>query len=473
MKNDKRSELLAQRTWTLVSVSGRQYGLPSANVIQSLRAPKIQAVPFVPAHVAGIAQVDGEILPCLDLARLFGAKVDDTVAGEALVIEHQDRRTVLLVDSAQRQVQLDDDDDDAIAALDGEQEEGQAVIGELRHGSSTVLLLDPASLSHFSAQRAPSQGRPGLVASQLETATDADPTENLDTLFLYVSINDQAYALRVTDVQEIVEIDAVAALPGAPPGLSGIALVRDNSHLVVDAGECLGLGHTGTQQAVIIPVSQGELLLAISGIDAVRAVARHQVRPVGDTGARLDAVIELPGEAVRAVINPQALVDAIHGVRQFVPAARRTEDSTREQEAILRFLVVMWGNERFALPLEKVQRLDPPATVRRVDSELFEGVINTGGDVVPVLHPQQFYGMAHQASELEGFMIIARDKVTYAVPLEHAEQIIDVPASALQRTQGTGDQRFCGSIRHGDSLISAVELSHFHQLASAAQKELP
>ena len=471
MKNANKDTVLNATTWTLFTISGRGYALPSENVIQSIAAPRVQPVPFAPTHVAGIAQVDGEILPCVDLATLFQSRKEGEAAAEALVIEHQQRRTVVLEDSANRQITLDEEDRQSLSALDNAEEEAQAIIGELQQGGATILLLDPGYLSHFSAQRARSEGRPGLVATHADTSREADD-QQLDMLFLYITINQQEYALRVTDIKEIVELETVSPLPGAPADVAGISLVRNSSHLVLDAGTCLGIGTVDGNQAVLVPVSQGELLIAVSGIDAVRAVARHHARPVGDSNARLDAVIEVPGEPVRAVINAQALVDAVPGVAQFVPASRHHDKEQAAQEESFRFLVVQWGNERFALPLEKVLRLDPPAAIRRVDSELFEGVISTGGEVVPVLDAHQFYGLEHNADALEGFMIIARDDVMYAVPLEHAERIIDVPESAIQRTQGTGDQRFCGSIRFEDGLISAVELSHFTQLARSAQKAL-
>lgn len=468
MKNVKeKSQWLTQSAWTLVRSESRELALPSAVVELSTLAPKIHGLPFAPKHIRGIAHINGEVMPCIDLAQLLGGK-GNTGSEEALIISCDDRKVLLLVDQAVRQLTLTEADSEHISVMESEEDQDTVVLAEWTLGGSNIFLLDPVFLTHFAAQRRHSAGRPGLIADHDEGDPVLEQEQQLDNLYLYVGVGNQHFALPVLECREIVDLAKIAPIPGASEAICGLSLIRNVSYLVVDAAISLSISSDQRSQAVIVNVGDEQVLLAVAAIESVRAVARHQVRRVGGADALLSAVIEVPGEPLRAVISPSQLGNRIADMQRYIPDRANAGSEHVENIRTRRFLLVRWMSELFAMDLEGVDCLAPPTRVRPVNSDKFIGMINIDGDVLPVLESECFYGSKNDSkggeADAEGFVIFVHKNLRFAVLLEQAEAIIDVDERDIQKSRAGGDDRFTATLRFNQQLISQISLQHFSAL---------
>jgi chemotaxis signal transduction protein len=80
-----------------VRVGGEQYALPVEHVHEIVELGEVIPVPGSAASVLGLRNLDGEVLPVLDLARILQIQRDDR-AGLLLVTEHGERRAGFAVD---------------------------------------------------------------------------------------------------------------------------------------------------------------------------------------------------------------------------------------------------------------------------------------------------------------------------------------------------------------------------------------
>jgi purine-binding chemotaxis protein CheW len=82
-------------------VDQAEYVLPAAEVLQLETYEGATRVPGAPAHVAGLVQIRGRVVPVVDLRARFGLPaVEPTLESRLLLVAVEDRVVALLVDTA-------------------------------------------------------------------------------------------------------------------------------------------------------------------------------------------------------------------------------------------------------------------------------------------------------------------------------------------------------------------------------------
>jgi purine-binding chemotaxis protein CheW len=71
----------------------------------------------------------------------------------------------------------------------------------------------------------------------------------VNQLLLIVDIAGQMVALRAADVQSVIELDSLIAVPRAPAHIAGLSALRSRLLTVVDCQRSLGLGTSGNRTA--------------------------------------------------------------------------------------------------------------------------------------------------------------------------------------------------------------------------------
>jgi len=90
-------------------VGSVDYALPAAQVLHLESFQAATHVPGAPAHVAGLVQVRGRIVPVVDLRTRFGLPpIERTIDHRVVIVQVGTRVVGLLVDSAREVLQLDE-----------------------------------------------------------------------------------------------------------------------------------------------------------------------------------------------------------------------------------------------------------------------------------------------------------------------------------------------------------------------------
>lgn len=455
--------------WTVIRVGSQVFALPSSAVMQAMATPSIFPLPFAPSHIVGMAHVDGDVLPCVALDVAFGQSTEAGAhRGESIVLHHDGRRVLILADTVMRHVQLSEEALQGLRQLDGDEDDlRHAVVGELALEGDSVFLLDAAYLAGFSSRHRDQDGRPGLVDSADEDAqADHQQAEDEDT-FLYLTIAGQHYAVGVDRVSEIVDLEHVSAVPGAPSLVRGLTLVRGASYVVLSSARWLALpGGDLPAFAIMLHTRVGMVLLDVDSVDDVMVVPRSAVRTMHEAEAVIAAVIEHDDGIVRGILNVDAIGKGADDLARYIPEQRDLRDeATREvQES---FLMVRWQDELFAISLPDVLRLEEDCPVQAVDSDLYSAVCSFDGDTLPVLRPEFFYGLNDSGMAREGYIVLQVDQTRYAVPLQNAERIIAARQRDVQRRGSLGDERFAGTVRYRDALVTLVNMNFFRERIAA------
>lgn len=469
MKSSDASKLTEQDSlWTLIQIGKQHYALPSEAITQAMAAPQRFPLPYAPAHIIGMAHFDGDVLPCVALDIAFGLADEAPAYQECVIVRHDGRRAIIMATSVLRHISLANQDVHSVNRDDIETaSSNSAILGEINVDGISAFLLDPAYLVIFSARREHTNGRPGLVDSVEEEQAHSD--EDDLSCYLFVSIGGQHYAVDVDLVSEIVTFDAVTCMPGAPAPLRGLCIVRDHSYLLLSSSQWLGISSDSTtNQAIIVTTPCGEILLDIDSVESVSNIPSSKVRPLTHVDSCLSGVIEAENQPLRGILNVSAIPRCVPELQRFIP---KVEDHrhAESEEALFSYLLIRWDRELFAIDLSEIIRLEKDGEARSIEDERFSAVFNFDGDTIPVIREDLFYGMASRDDHRDGYMVLSADGSPYAVPLQNAERIIATQRSNILKRGSQHDDRFSGTIRHNDKLVTLFNMSFFRRQAFDAQ----
>ena len=124
----------------LFFVGGAEYALPAADVLHLETFTSATRVPGSPAHVLGIVQVRGRVVPVIDLRRRFGLEGHELSASSRVVVVQAGGRVIaLLADSAREVAKIDPAD--CRPAPDVVTDTGQGFVKAVARASNRLVML--------------------------------------------------------------------------------------------------------------------------------------------------------------------------------------------------------------------------------------------------------------------------------------------------------------------------------------------
>ena len=124
----------------LFTVGGAEYALPAADVLHLESFSTATKVPGSPAHVMGLVQVRGRVVPVIDLRRRFGLDPHQVSANSRVVVVHAGGRVIaLLADSAREVARIDPAE--TRAAPEVVSDSGQGFVKAVARASNRLVML--------------------------------------------------------------------------------------------------------------------------------------------------------------------------------------------------------------------------------------------------------------------------------------------------------------------------------------------
>ena len=132
-------------------------------------------------------------------------------------------------------------------------------------------------------------------------------------LLLIVRLAGERVALPASDVEAVVEIDAVVPAPGTPPHVAGLAALRSRVLTVIDCPAALGFapGEEPGRDAVVAVVDGHPYALLVNGVeDVIEADDEPMPLPVRTTAVwrRVAKAMVSAGGELLLLVDVPALV---------------------------------------------------------------------------------------------------------------------------------------------------------------------
>lgn len=90
-----------ENKYLVFSLSDQLFAFPASAIVQIIELKKISQVPEVPEYVTGITEYSGEIVPVIDLKKVFGYEERERKSRRvAIVTQLERKKCAFMVDSA-------------------------------------------------------------------------------------------------------------------------------------------------------------------------------------------------------------------------------------------------------------------------------------------------------------------------------------------------------------------------------------
>ena len=130
--------------YVVFAIDRHRFALRLADVRRVVRMVELTAVPEAPAFIAGMINVQGELLPVVNTRRRFRLRERESSITDHLIIATTRGRTVVLI--ADAVIGVIEESDESITAAEGVVPGIDLVDGMLKTRDGIVLLHDPDSL---------------------------------------------------------------------------------------------------------------------------------------------------------------------------------------------------------------------------------------------------------------------------------------------------------------------------------------
>lgn len=440
--------ILADRTLAF-GVGERLLGLPAAMVREIVPPPRMSRVPHAPAALLGLANVRGNAVPILSVARLLGEA--DAEIGRVIV-----------------------------ADIDGPV--GLAVSTVLRvSGEADVPCIDIAQL----IARAIPERRVSIRLPS-EPRQDVKAQARAELAFVALHVGGQEFAFALEDVDEIRRLpDDIALVPNADAVVVGTASIRAEVLPLLSLAGLLGLraqDRTRSSRMVMVRIGRHRVGLVVDGIRSVERVVEAQIDPVpqalnrgGET--QIQAICRIGnGDRLLSVLSCDQLLREDITARLLSGAGTgedRTDYSAMQQGE--RFVLFRISGEQYALPISQVQEialLPQRLTPLPKAPDFVQGVMTVRGEVIPVIdQARRFNGVP--VSEGKPRVVVVRiGELTAGFVVDAVSEVVQIPADRIGPAPdlGAGETRVFDRVASLDDEI--VLIVDPQELLNRAERDL-
>lgn len=460
----------------LFSIDDDFFAISLTAVLEIIDSLVCTPVPFVPEYIDGLINVKGKVIPQINLQKLlFKNKIPDELShGELLVIETSRSPCGLKIDKLVANVNIDEKSfkpiNNKMTVQHEESNWTDCVIGEFEWQGQVVLVFDPSFFGELIDKQETAAGRQGMLG-KIEAQGESKKIDTLDCLVVHVG--KEKYALPLQDILEIVQIDSITGMPGSPDEVRGIAMVRDQALLVLSLLSLLDRGFSeGRARDIVIVECNGiHYGLEIDEVEGIHYFDQEVLQNVEDEDAELSGILVTNDRSVIGLIKPGKIISAEKQklFASFVPEVR--EKTIIEESIFKSVLQVTIGDEDYGIPLEDVKRIaeyKKPQPVATEDNGLIVGAVDINGAIVPVVD----IAADHKAPDLEkatreninctslasGFVIVGDDTKQWAVMIESAKEIINLPVQSIEKVTNSDLSFVVGVANIGEQLISVIDI---------------
>jgi purine-binding chemotaxis protein CheW len=447
----------ASQHWLLFTDGAQLFALPSAQILEILCPHPVTPLPFVTPAIDGLINVDGRIAVQLNLGTLTGTP-SNSPRTELLLIDTGRALCALKVESVLARVALPDSDINNTLPDELPQDIQPLVSGSTRWMGNTVAILDPVALSRLIRPEGLSEEGTGILGRVTQTEQHTEES----THCLVVRAAGERYAFPLAHVMEIVAGGTCTPVPGAPPYVNGLFLLREAVLLVIDLAKRLASTHQQTTAAnwfVILDHEQGRCSFAFDEIIAIEHFPKREFQASMEQEQLVQGIF-VSEHHNTLLLNTSALIN--DEIRTVLTVHNHDTSSRQQQftESDIRFLQVNIGGTPYVIPLDMVKRVTPFFAMEATQdaNQRIRGAIDLDGEIIPVLALE--YGLTLPHAVIENQYVVIDDKhQQWALSVDAADRIVSVPKSLVNHLTQSDARYVGGVVQLDERLLSLLDFS--------------
>jgi chemotaxis signal transduction protein len=440
--------------------------IPLNLVLSVEEARPLTPLPFSPDLVEGLVMALGRVVPQMSLAAVLREQPRE--GGVLVVVAASDDIRALRVDQVAGMVQVDIQ---AVTTIDGDERAAQPLLTARFEALGEAWdVLDYTALT-LDQRMQPAEAIDGaaLVATAGAPADDApSPANEVDEHLplLVVEIAGESYAVPTSDIVELVIPGVVRSMPAAPTWVAGMIDRRGAPLLVLATAMLLGrpMILRSTITLVVNIPGAGEVGIMVDRAVGIERVHRSAIHIVPRDMAGVTNYFVIDTEQIVGIIDLVALTgqvgDAVAELAPREPNPPAPAQIVAETaKASHKLLAVRLGRELFALPLDRVERIQASIVLTPLPQPGtgFHGMADVGDTTVPVLDLRR--AIEHAGSDPNPPCTLVRIEGALAgLAVDQVLRIEDIPDNDVEDITMNPHLPISHVARSGDQLLSVLLL---------------
>lgn len=295
-------------------------------------------------------------------------------------------------------------------------------------------------------------------------------------------VNEEEFALRITNIKEIIRIPLITQVPSVPEHICGLCSLRGSLLPVVNCRKLFGLPDqefTESSRIIVADIHGKNVGLVADKVLEVINVEEEAVKEPpasikGVDGGVLDSILILDdGRRVVMLLDVEKMIDVgtlDEAVNRQVENSTESEKNVDEEEQIVIFNI---GDGEFAFGIHDVKEIIrlPETTKVPNTASYVEGVFSLRNQLLAVINLGKLLGInGKQPDEYSRVIIINNGSFSYGVIVDKVSHVAQVQKKFFKAGSRNGDingTEFVKGIYNLNDGQRLVMMLESHRLISA------
>lgn len=413
-------------------------------VQEIIRVPEIVHVPKSPHFLIGLANLRGNILPIINLRRVFGISSREIDESSRIIVINLGQLLGFLVDRVLSVINVEE------SAIEDTSEIQSIVKSEFLKGiikdvstQRMIMILNIEKIISSEFAEAFTETEKCIQISNIQKSSQHEESQIEERQLVSFTVEDEEYAIGIEDIQEIVQVpEHIVKIPNTESSVIGIINLRDRILPLTSLRKIFNLQDKPLdEQSRIIVVTLNGISVGIV-VDIVKEVLRvpnSLIEPVSKILFKEESeIIEIcklnKGKRLVSIISVSNLFKT-KTIKEVVSSMKKQEilEKTEEIEEIEdeeQVVVFSLDNEEYAVLIEFVQEIVRiPDELTRIPKtpSFVEGVINLRGNVLPVIDLRKRFELKEkERDEQQRIMVFVIDKLPVGFIVDSVKEVLKI-----------------------------------------------
>ncbi|MBM7686254.1 chemotaxis protein CheW [Defluviitalea raffinosedens] len=290
-------------------------------------------------------------------------------------------------------------------------------------------------------------------------------------------VGEEEFALKVSNIKEIIRIPSVTEVPNAPEYITGLCSLRDHLLPVIDCRKLFGMPKQefNENSRIIVTDIHGKMTGLVS--DKVLEVINIEETQVneppssikGIDGGMIQGILVLDeGKRVIMILDAEKITK-VKGIDETVKQNHPpiedliSSEAKEEEDQIIIFSV---GKEEYAFSIDYVKEIIGLPDIVKVPNtaDYIEGMFSIRNELLAAINLGKYFGMKCEVLDKRGRVIIINNGfLSYGIIVDKVSNVVQVQKQLLK--ENVQDAMFAGigftkgiyNLNNGQRLIMMLE----------------
>ncbi len=333
VKHKKYSEL-----FLIFNLSEKAYAVSAEKIVEILQLPALTVVEKFPDHVAGLLNLRGQVILVIDPGKLLGFEQRKyTTDHQVLIIQCNDRKIGIIVDSVSNVIQLDRDNLEPLPYKPKE----KIISGIYKYENNLIAFLNTDSIleniENISPEGTETQNNTSIINNhfatdeisktkflkraeklQKEIRGTQDSLNYQENYFISFCLNKEIYCINLKHVREITKLKLVnlVPIPCVPGFIMGIINLRGEFITLVDIKYFLNIPETPLSdktKIIVVKISDIQIGILVDEVFNIENISSEKMNLNSQTkyekSKYTSAEVMLSNNKIMSILDLKKFID--------------------------------------------------------------------------------------------------------------------------------------------------------------------